>query len=116
MRATLEDISAAPRERQQRGSGRHDRGKRGVRSRTLKETSEGEAGEVTGCRKRACKRRTPCRTCFFVLRLRKGTPRWADDPVWKQGGSPWLGSRGRSGLPPQTDIRRQEYGAGRVQK
>ena len=53
---------------------------------------------------------------FGILGWRRGTPRWTDDPVWRQGVHVWMGRRGRRGLPPWTDIGRQEEGAGRVQK
>ena len=44
---------------------------------------------------------------------RRVTPRWADDPVSRQGGSRWMGRRGRSGLPPP-DVHDMAGGGGGV--
>ena len=51
---------------------------------------------------------------FSILRQRQGKPGWADDTVRKLGGRQWLEKQDRSGLPPLTDIGRQDGWAGRV--
>ena len=56
------------------------------------------------------------RGVFIMLVNRQEMFRWADDPVRQQGRRQCMGRHGRSGLPPQTDIGRQEEGLGRVQK
>ena len=49
---------------------------------------------------------------FGMLRVRQGIPGWADDTVWRQVKHQWKGRHNRSGMPPWTDIGRQEEGAG----